>query len=87
MSGKPSIQTVLLIVKPLNESFSAYALGFRGPSDTEIEFNGDTVEVVSGICLKPVKINLFCTNYSTLFIPVLKNDLHLYILFLKPTKC
>nr|XP_034319175.1 uncharacterized protein LOC117687105 [Crassostrea gigas] len=42
---QPSIQTLALTVKPLNESFSAYVLVFLGPSDTEVEFNGDTLEV------------------------------------------
>nr|XP_011416383.2 uncharacterized protein LOC105320222 isoform X2 [Crassostrea gigas] len=42
---RPSIQTLALTVKPLNESFSAYVLVFLGPSDTEVEFNGDTLEV------------------------------------------
>lgn len=58
MPEQPSIQTMALTVTPLNESFSAYVLIFSGPSDTEIEFNGDTLEVTKGICLKSVKIIL-----------------------------
>ncbi|XP_034318717.2 uncharacterized protein [Magallana gigas] len=45
MPQQPSIQMLGLTVKPLNESFSAYVLVFLGPSDTEVEFNGDTLEV------------------------------------------
>eukprot|EP00105_Crassostrea_gigas_P003510 XP_011416385.1 PREDICTED: uncharacterized protein LOC105320223 [Crassostrea gigas] len=45
MPEQPSIQTMALTVTPLNESFSAYVLIFSGPSDTEIEFNGVTLEV------------------------------------------
>nr|XP_034320786.1 uncharacterized protein LOC117687773 [Crassostrea gigas] len=49
MPLQPSIQTLALTVKPLNESFSAYVLVFRGPSDTEVEFNGNTLEVTKDV--------------------------------------
>nr|XP_034319339.1 uncharacterized protein LOC117687202 [Crassostrea gigas] len=45
MPQQSSIQTLGLTVKPLNESFSEYVLVFLGPSDTDIEFTGDTLEV------------------------------------------
>ncbi|XP_052692973.1 uncharacterized protein LOC128171256 [Crassostrea angulata] len=49
MPQQPSIQTLALTVKPLNQSFSAYVLVFLGPSDTETEFNGDTLEVTKDV--------------------------------------
>ncbi|XP_052692970.1 uncharacterized protein LOC128171252 isoform X8 [Crassostrea angulata] len=49
MPQQPSIQTLGLTVKPLNQSFSAYVLVFLGPSDTETEFNGDTLEVTKDV--------------------------------------
>ncbi|XP_052692959.1 uncharacterized protein LOC128171249 isoform X1 [Crassostrea angulata] len=45
MPLQPTISTVAMSVIPLNESFSVCVLVFFGPSDTEIKFNGDTLEV------------------------------------------
>lgn len=56
---KPAIQTLALSASPINETLSARTGVFNGPSDTQFEFSGQSMEVKKG------ENNVFTTVMTT----------------------